>query len=116
LPWPGARAEGDADARPQRAAGAVVVLHDGALLGWLAKSGESLVTFTAGAPEADNASLARSLAHALGELVDGGERRALLLRTIDGARSTSASSVLGAALAAEGFTRSAEGWLRRAAR
>src|SRR5262249_43424115 len=78
LPWPGARPqEADAEARPQRAAGAVVVLHDGALLGWLARSGESLVTFIGGArvgegeaaAEADpgRAGLARTLTRALGE-------------------------------------------------
>jgi ATP-dependent Lhr-like helicase len=35
----------DVDSRPQRAAGARVVLHDGFLIGYLGRSGKSLTTF-----------------------------------------------------------------------
>jgi ATP-dependent Lhr-like helicase len=111
LPWPAApEGDGDEARRPQRAAGALVILHDGALVGWLARSGESLLTFLPG-DEAQRLASASPLANALAGLVESGERRALLLSTIDGAPAN--KSPLGPALAEAGFTPSAEGWLRR---
>ncbi|HEX3771229.1 MAG TPA: DEAD/DEAH box helicase, partial [Polyangiaceae bacterium] len=45
LPWP-ARPESEGEGRrPQRAAGALVVLFDGALAGWVGRGGDSLLTF-----------------------------------------------------------------------
>ena len=55
LPWPQADDVGPEQAdrtprAPQRAAGALVVLVDGALLGWLGKSGHTLLTFLPARP------------------------------------------------------------------
>ena len=111
LPWP---APGESDAvdearRPQRAVGALVVLYDGALVGWLGRSGESLLSFL---PKDDGARAksATGLADGRAELVESGGRRALLLATIDGAPA--AKSALGgrALHAAAGFTLGREGW------
>ena len=75
-----ARAEPAATPGPSAPAGALVVLHDGRLLGWLGRGGHPLLTFDRREPTAG----ARELARALGALVDGGDRRALLVSTIDG--------------------------------
>jgi ATP-dependent Lhr-like helicase len=105
LPWPASRAAGEAS--PQRAAGALVVIREGALLGWIARTGGTVLTFHAHA-HAD----ADALASALASLVDRDGRRALLLESIDG--EPAAKSPLGPALARAGFVRSGEGaWLRR---
>src|SRR5439155_15149131 len=118
LPWPASGngngdGESDETRRPQRAAGALVILHDGALVGWLGRSGESLLTFTGPAQRDEAARLASAaaLANALASMVETGDRRALLVTTIDGAPAS--KSDLGPALADAGFTPSAEGWLRR---
>jgi ATP-dependent Lhr-like helicase len=81
--WPAAAN----DARPQRAAGALVILRDGALLGWLGRGKHPLLTFLPTDP-AERAETAGALATALGDLVDRGRRRALLLWTIDGAAAS----------------------------
>ncbi len=96
--------------RPQRAVGALVVLHDGALVGWLGRGGESLLTFLPD-DEGARAVAADALANALAGLVESGGRRAVLLSTIDGAPA--ARSGLGAALLRAGFGASGEGWHRR---
>jgi ATP-dependent Lhr-like helicase len=96
--------------KPQRAAGAVVVIHDGALVGWLARGHESLLTFLPG-DEAKRAECAAALAGALAGLVESEGRRALRLSTIDGAAA--AGSDIGDALKDAGFGSSREGWLRR---
>jgi ATP-dependent Lhr-like helicase len=117
LPWPDR--EG---ARPQRSAGSLVFLHEGALVGWLGRTERTLLTFL----PADEPTRARSmdaLASALAELVDrGGDddgddhdglpgRRALLLETIDGAPA--ATSALAPALRAHGFVARVAGLQRR---
>jgi ATP-dependent Lhr-like helicase len=108
LPWP-ARAD-DETRRPQRTVGALVFLHDGALVGWLGRGGDSLLTFFP-TDEAARAKTAASLAGALADLTRAEDRRALLVTTIDGAPAT--GSDLGGALHAAGFRASREGWLRR---
>jgi hypothetical protein len=83
-----------------------VVLRDGALLAWLAKSEEQVLTFVAdGAPDAEaaRADLAAALASLVGE---GGARRTLHLATIDG--EPAFRSALAPALLAAGFSRRAE--------
>jgi ATP-dependent Lhr-like helicase len=107
LPWPSPSPSAPTEARPQRAAGALVFLRDGAVIGWLSRAAESLLTFF---PEPPNAA-APALAAALGALVDKGDRRALLLTTIDGAPAP--QSPFRAALTAAGFTASREGLQRR---
>jgi ATP-dependent Lhr-like helicase len=118
LPWPAreARVQG-ADAseekrRPQRAAGARVILCDGALVGWLGRGMETLLTFLP-AEEPERSARAAALANALAGLVESGQRRALLLTTIDDASAT--ASALGAALLEAGFTVGGGGYLRRRA-
>jgi ATP-dependent Lhr-like helicase len=106
LEWP----TSTGDTRPQRAAGAVVVLQDGALLGWMGRGENPVVTFL---PEGELArsEAVRTLATALASLVDRGPRRALLVATIDG--GDAARSPLAPAFAEAGFTRSAQGLLKR---
>jgi ATP-dependent Lhr-like helicase len=109
LEWP-AR-DGGEGARPQRAAGALVVLHEGALLGWLGRTEQSLLTFLP-AEEPARAAAARTLSTALGGLVGPGKRRALLITSIDGAPA--AESPLAPCFMETGFERSARGLLKRA--
>jgi ATP-dependent Lhr-like helicase len=107
LDWPASRSE----ARPQRAAGTLVVLLDGALLGWMGRGDHPLITFLP-EDEPDRSAAARSLALGLGKIVDGKARRALLVSTIDGvdaARSPFAPSFVGA-----GFVGTARGLLKSA--
>jgi ATP-dependent Lhr-like helicase len=79
LDWPASKG----DARPQRAAGALVVVRDGELLGWLGRGERALLSFLP-EDEAARELAARGLAEALAGLVGKGTRRALLLETIDG--------------------------------
>jgi ATP-dependent Lhr-like helicase len=79
LDWPASRGE----ARPQRAAGALVVLRDGELLGWLGRGERALLSFLP-EDEAEREPAARALAEALAGLVGKGTRRAMLVETIDG--------------------------------
>jgi ATP-dependent Lhr-like helicase len=106
LDWPASAG----DARPQRSAGALVVLLDGALLGWMGKGQHPLMTFLPpGEPERSFA--AGHLARALGELVDRRARPALLIASIDGvdaARSAVAREFLDA-----GFVATARGLIKR---
>jgi ATP-dependent Lhr-like helicase len=106
LDWPASEAE----SRPQRAAGARVVLHDGSLLGWLGRGDHPLVTFLPD-PAAARSDAASRLARALGEHVDRGKHRALLISTIDGIDA--ARSPLAPAFAAAGFGATMHGLLRR---
>jgi ATP-dependent Lhr-like helicase len=107
LPWP-ARAEG---ARPQRASGAMVVLHDGELLGWIGRSEQSLLTFLPPHEPARGHAI-DALADALAGLVRSGARKALSLATIDGEGAM--RSPLAEALLARGFRHGLRGLLLRA--
>jgi ATP-dependent helicase Lhr and Lhr-like helicase len=91
--------------RPQRSAGALVVLQDGALLGWLGRAGQALITFST------EGQALRELARALGALVDQGERRALLIASVDGVEA--AASPAAAAFVAAGFVSTAGGLQKR---
>jgi ATP-dependent Lhr-like helicase len=109
VPWPASRN----DARPQRAAGALVVLWDGALLGWLGRGKHPLLTFLP-SEEAGRAEAVRALAAGLAGLVDHGRKRALVLWTIDGVEA--ARSDLAPAFERAGFTSTGSGRLiKRAA-
>ncbi len=106
LEWPA----GKTDARPQRAPGALVVLQDGELLGWLGRGDHPLLAFLPDEEPARSAA-ARTLARALAERVDSGGLRALLIATIDGVeagRSALAEYFVGA-----GFSATAQGLFRR---
>jgi ATP-dependent Lhr-like helicase len=78
LPWP---RRGAADRRPlQRAAGAYVVLVDGAAAIYLERGGHSLQTLAA----ADDPATGRAALAALHELVDDGRFRELVITRVDG--------------------------------
>src|SRR5439155_544076 len=109
LPWP----RTDGEARAQRAAGAQVVLHDGALVGWLGRGEQNLQTFLPG-EEPERSQTARALARALAALVDEGRRKALLIARVDGEDVD--GSPLAPALKEAGFTSGIKGHLKRAPR
>jgi ATP-dependent Lhr-like helicase len=106
LPWP--EREG---ARPQRAAGARVVLIDGALVGFLGRGEKALLTFLPG-EEPERGQALGALAGALAALVDTARLPALLLAEIDG--EPAARSPLAAALVGRGFVATSKGLFRRA--
>ena len=79
LPWP---RRGDDDRRPfQRAAGAYVILVDGAAVLYVERGGKGLGTF----PAADDPARAALALGALGGLLGDGRLRELVLSRIDGA-------------------------------
>jgi len=108
LDWPASRG----DARPQRAAGALVVLRDGVLLGWMGRGSRPLITFLP-EDEPDRSDAGRALAQGLAELVDGKTRRALLVSSIDGVDA--AHSPLVPIFVAAGFVATTRGLLRPSA-
>ncbi|MFP5343485.1 MAG: DEAD/DEAH box helicase [Candidatus Limnocylindria bacterium] len=78
LPWP---RRGEADRRPlQRAAGAYVIVVDGAAAVYLERGGSTLQTL----PAADEPEVAAAAVAGLGALVGGGRMRELVIRTVDG--------------------------------
>jgi ATP-dependent Lhr-like helicase len=107
LPWP--EREG---ARPQRTAGARVILHEGRLVGYVGRTGHNVLTFL---PDDEPArgraidALVRGLRRATGE---GKNARAVLLRRVDG--EDPASSVIAPQLLAAGFAPTSRGLHRRA--
>ncbi len=105
--WPASRGE----ARPQRAAGALVVVRDGELLGWLGRGEHPLLAFV---PEHEPARTrdALALASALGGLVERGLRRALLISTVDG--EPAAASPLAPVFVRAGFAPTLHGLFKRA--
>ncbi|HMJ14179.1 MAG TPA: DEAD/DEAH box helicase, partial [Polyangiaceae bacterium] len=105
LAWP------KSESRPGRSAGSHVILHDGRLLGYLGRSDRSLFTFLSDS-EPERGQDLRILARALGDFVDSGRRRALLIGEIDG--QPARESALAAALGEAGFTPSSRGFLKRA--
>jgi ATP-dependent Lhr-like helicase len=109
LAWP-AR-DGDGESRPQRAAGAHVVLHAGELAGWIGRSEQTLLTFLP-ADEPERSRRGRALARALAGLVDSGARRALLISRIDG--EPAHASPFAPLLSAAGFAAGHKGYLKRA--
>lgn len=105
LPWP------RSELSPGRSAGAHVVLCDGELLGWLARGDRTLITcLPASGPERERA--ASALARELARPVDSGQRRAVLIATIDG--DDARSSPLGDAFAGAGFVATGRGLFKRA--
>jgi ATP-dependent helicase Lhr and Lhr-like helicase len=104
LPWP------DGPERPQRAAGALVVLHNGALLAYLGRGEKSLLTFLP-AQEPERGHAAAVIADTLFELCDGVSRRAFVLASIDGDKAR--GHVLGEALMRVGFAPIGDGYVLR---
>jgi ATP-dependent Lhr-like helicase len=109
LPWP-ARVNDRAATRPQRAAGAWVLLWNGSLLAWIARGEQGLLTFV---PDSEpQCSKARALiARGLVSLVNSRHGRGLLIPTIDG--EPSLASPLAPTLIDAGFVRGAGGLLCR---
>ncbi len=107
LPWP------ETELRPQRAAGALVIIWDGLLLGYVPRGEKVLLTFLeqAGTKRAE---AERALAEALVRSVDGLRRRALVLGGIDGRPAR--QSGFGAALLAAGFSAVGDGFVLRKVR
>ncbi|HTE19908.1 MAG TPA: hypothetical protein VK689_16205, partial [Armatimonadota bacterium] len=97
--------------RPARAAGAIVVLVDGALAAWMGRAERHLVTFLDGLPDADPADVAGEVARALGEQVAPCRRRALFIKECDGRPVQ--ETPMGEALAAAGFTFGPQGYMKR---
>ncbi|MEM6799705.1 MAG: DEAD/DEAH box helicase, partial [Planctomycetota bacterium] len=109
LPWPESSGD-DAAGRPQRAAGATVVLVDGVLVGYLGKSGTRLTTFLAEV-EPDRTKQAKALAGALAQLAE--RRGSLMIEEIDGVRP--AGSSLSELLLKAGFVAINRGYVHRGA-
>ena len=103
--WP----EGEG-ARPQRAAGAQVILHDGRLIAWLSRADRNILTFL---PESEPERSERlaAIAGALGSLVASGRRNVLLVARVDGEEP--ARSPLARFLGEAGFQAGSRGYLKR---
>ena len=99
-------------ARPQRAAGAQVILHQGRLAAWLSRADRNLATFL---PESEPArsETAAAIAAALAALVASGRRNVLLVARVDG--EDPARSPLAPFLAEAGFLAGSRGYLKRSA-
>jgi len=105
LPWP--EREG---ARPQRVAGAQVILRDGHLTAWLGRADRNLLTFLPESePEASET--AAAIAGALAGLVESGRRRVLLVGKVDG--EDPSRSPLAQYLREAGFLSGSRGFLKR---
>ena len=110
LPWPD-HSGGEADepsARPQRAAGAVVVLHEGRLIGYVGRTGRRVLSFLP-AEEPDRTNMAEQLAKALAKRA--ADRSSTMIETVDGVRV--GSSILAQKLLAAGFAASSRGFVWR---
>ncbi|MCB9594081.1 MAG: DEAD/DEAH box helicase [Sandaracinaceae bacterium] len=106
LKWP----ERDG-ARPQRAAGARVVLHDGVLVGFVGRTGHSVTTFLPDDERARRRSidaLVRGLQLATGQ---GRNARAVLIKRVDG--DDPAASAIATDLQDAGFAPTSRGFHRR---
>src|SRR5437667_2581113 len=108
LSWP-ERPEGR---KPMRTAGALVVLVDGRLAGWLGRGEEQLLTFVA--DEADAEPTRKALATALAAEVGPDRRTTLFIQSVDGAPVD--ESPISDALREAGFARTPRGYLRRVSR
>jgi ATP-dependent Lhr-like helicase len=98
--------------RPQRAAGALVVLQDGEPIAWLGRPGDALLLFAARS-DASRIDVARVAARALAALVPDGAPRALGIATVDG--DPAATSDVRSAFVDAGFSPGARGLFKRPA-
>jgi ATP-dependent Lhr-like helicase len=81
VPWPAS------GARPQRAAGALVVLAAGELVGFIGRGEKSLSTYLP-AEDPERRAAVVALAQGLSDFVESGRRPALAIERIDGADAT----------------------------
>jgi ATP-dependent Lhr-like helicase len=105
LAWP-ERPEGR---KPMRTAGALVILVDGRLAGWLGRGEEQLLTFIS--DEAEGEATRTALAQALAAEVDPDGMRTLFIQTVDGAPVD--ETPLAEPLREAGFARTPRGYLKR---
>ncbi|MEZ4294349.1 MAG: DEAD/DEAH box helicase [Polyangiaceae bacterium] len=105
LPWPERTG-----ARPGRAAGALVILHDGELIGYLGRAERSVLSFLPG-EEPDRSQRALALATALASLVEQGKRRTLLIAQVDGEPTD--KTPLAPHLVKVGFVATSKGYFKR---
>lgn len=104
LSWP------STGVRPQRIAGATVLIRDGVLVAYLGRHDRSLSTFVSGTEPAMQR-IRRDVAQTLGRLVDSGRRRVMLVASIDGGAPE--ASPLARELVEAGFVAGSKGYLRR---
>ena len=104
VPWP------ESSARPQRAAGALVVLSNGELVGWIGRGEKSLSTFLPAEEPGRRAALV-ALAQGLSIFVDEGRRPALSIERIDCADAT--AWIDSKAFVDAGFQRTSKALLKR---
>jgi ATP-dependent Lhr-like helicase len=97
--------------RAARAAGAIVVLVDGALAAWMGRAERQLLTFPEQHPDRDPDEIAAEIARALAEQVRPGGRRAIFVKEVDGLPVK--GTPLAAALAEAGFTYGLHGYMKR---
>jgi ATP-dependent Lhr-like helicase len=107
LPWP----EREGGRRPMRAAGALVVLVDGALAAWMGPRERQLVTFLDAAPGRQPGEVARVVARLLAREPEVAGRP-VVVAEVDG-RPTAETPMAGP-LAEAGFLATPHGYLRRA--
>jgi ATP-dependent Lhr-like helicase len=105
LPWP---SKDEVDARPQRAAGTQVILHDGRLIGHLSRTGQSLITFLPD-EEPDRTTMCNILVETLSGLAAPGAP--VFLTKIDGQEP--GATDLASSLTAAGFVATSRGYLKR---
>jgi ATP-dependent helicase Lhr and Lhr-like helicase len=96
--------------RPQRAAGAQVLLKDGALISWIPRTERNLLTFLPEA-EPERSQVAAAIARALSNLVETEQRRAVLVTLVDG--EPVERSFLNRFLIEAGFAPGSRGYLKR---
>jgi ATP-dependent Lhr-like helicase len=94
--------------RPQRAAGARVVLHQGRLVGYLGRTGQSLLSFLP-PTEPERSAARNALVAALDGLAEPG--KPVFLAKVDG--GSPADAALSPALLAAGFVATSRGYLHR---
>jgi ATP-dependent Lhr-like helicase len=113
VPWPvspprfGTAEEPESEPRLQRVAGARVILQGGALVGYVSRT-ETGVWVLAPEQEPERSRAFAAVSTSLAELVDGVERRALLVETVNGVLTE--RSPLAPALVAAGFSPGPRGY------
>ena len=94
-----------------RAAGATVILVDGALAAWMGRGERQLVTFLDQAQERAPEETAAEIARTLAQQMTGGARRALFIQEVNGLPVQ--DSPMSRALLEAGFSPTSHGYLRR---
>jgi ATP-dependent helicase Lhr and Lhr-like helicase len=106
IAWPGPTQ----GRRPMRAAGALVILVDGALAAWLAPGAGQLLTFLDLHPERETAEIARVVAQRLARGADE-SGHAVVIEEVDG--GPVAETPMALALVEGGFLATPHGYIRR---